>query len=144
MSNPTRTPQEIEDYASENGCVVWIRSLGDSYRAGGEIIIVPEDEAPEEKGRWGKWASELTGVEIKRLPLDGFRGTGYHGRGRHYSVWVIRKGGEYRACSLGDYYQSPESERISFGHEGESNWLGFTRSKDTRSDLAAAFEAVGL
>jgi hypothetical protein len=118
--------------------------LGHSYRAGGEIFLIAAGVAVAEDG------IPVGPCKIAKADFRAFLGTGYDGRGCHYSVWIFSPGGEMVLCSAAEHAQADEGKRMTFGSESRScsNSLWYCdQSEKTAKGLAdfgAAFAALGL
>lgn len=97
-----RSSEEIKEAAEAEGLKCEILHHGTSYRAGGTIIVSPH--------RW----TDMDSVSVRKTG-KGFDPTGYAGRGREYSVYVISEGGEWRSATEGEYEAVPEGERMVLG-----------------------------
>ena len=97
-----RSSQEIKNAAKAAGLECSILRHGTSFRAGGTIIIHP----------YG-WR-DMDSVSVRKTGTA-FDTTGYDGRGREYSVFVISDGGEWRSATEGEYEAVPEGERMVLG-----------------------------
>lgn len=97
-----RSSEEIKEAAEAEGLKCEILHHGTSYRAGGTIIVSPH--------RW----TDMDSVSVRKTG-KGFDPTGYDGRGREYSVFVISDGGEWRSATEGEYEAVPEGERMVLG-----------------------------
>ena len=138
MSAP-RSSAEIVEIFRARGCTVEVRSLGHSYRAGGEILIYAPGVDP---------ASEA-GFTFTPADIAGFDGTGYAGRGRDYAVWLVTAGDFVRA-TVAEYTNAAADKRLEFGaeHRSCSNVKLFVHRDEKASrglvDLGGAFAALGL
>ena len=134
-----RTSREIKAIFEAKGCLIESREHGTSYRAGGALLII----SPELGENW-RDSSELS---LKKAEFSAFDGTGYDGRGREYSCYLITGGGSWSLVTQGQYEQLPESDRGVIGYESRSGdgvlFFGDSK-KDDLGDLAGAFEALGL
>ena len=132
-----RSSEEIRTAFTSKGCTVVVRDLGQSYRAGGEIIILAPSVTLEK------------GVTFSKADFAAFDGTGYDGRGRSYSVWIATAG-DYVPCTEAEYDLASTECRVAFGseHRSCSNNLWFARrgelEKTGLSDFGGAFAALGL
>lgn len=136
-----RTPEEIRTAFEARGVVVIERELGASFRAGGEIFLVASGVAVAEDGL------PVGPCKIVNAGFEAFAGTGYDGRGRHYSVWIFSPGGEMVRCSAAEHAQAGQDKRLSFGSEtkSSSNALWYCdQSAKGLSDFGSAFSALGL
>ena len=102
-----RTPAEIRKIFEEKGCVVEIEALGASYRAGGQIFIYAPGVDLEK------------GLNFVPADFESFEATGYDGRGRHYSVWLVTAG-DYVPATAAEYGNAAEDRRFQFGVESRS------------------------
>lgn len=140
-----RTSEEIRAAFEAKGCVVCVRHLGQSYRAGGEIMILAPGLYWETL--FGEPGDQ--GFSFAPADFDAFDGTGYDGRGRHYKVWLVTPG-DYVRCSAAEFANAAEGRRISFGTEsrscGNEVWFCHRDEKKSRglADLGNAFAALGL
>jgi len=134
-----RSSGEIRSIFEAKGCTVSIETLGHSYRAGGEIFIYAPGVDP---------ASE-TGFKFSTADFAGFDGTGYDGRGRHYTVWLVTAG-DYVPATAAEFANAAEDRRIEFGaeHRSCSSTRFFVHRDEKASkglaDLGGAFAALGL
>jgi hypothetical protein len=137
--NKTRSSNEIQAVFSAKGCTVSVQSLGHSYRAGGEIFIYAPSVDP---------ASEA-GFKFTQADFQGFDGTGYDNRGRHYAVWLVTAG-DYVPATAAEFDNAAEDRRIMFGAEHRScSSTRYYVHKDEKAskglaDLGGAFAALGL
>ena len=138
-TNLMRTPGEIRSAFEARGCTVIERSLGDSYRAGGEVFIL----AP------GITLAGSEGKKFAKADFSTFDGTGYDGRGRHSAVWIVTAG-DMIPCTAAEFANCAESERVAFGAEhkscGNQMWFCLASAKAAKglSDFGSAFAALGL
>lgn len=132
-----RSPEEIKQIFEEKGCAVEIEELGASYRAGGQIFI------------YAPGVDREKGLNFALADFEGFYGTGYDGRGRYYSVWLVTAG-DYVPATAAEYGNAAEDRRFQFGAESRScSNLRYFVHKDELAkkglvDLTNAFEALGL
>ena len=138
-----RSPAEIRAAFEARGVSVVERLLGHSYRAGGEIFLVAPGVAVEDGLPMGP-------CKIAKADFSAFEGTGYAGRGRHYSVWIFSPGGEMVSCTQAEWALASEDKRLAFGDEhrscGNSLWYCDQSEKATKglADFGSAFAALGL
>lgn len=134
-----RSSAEIRRIFESKGCTVEVRSLGHSYRAGGEIFIYAPGVDPASDG----------GFTFTPADFAGFDGTGYDGRGRHYQVWLVTPG-DYVPATPAEFANAAEDRRLEFGaeHRSCSNTRLFVHRDEKASkglaDLGSAFAALGL
>jgi len=138
-----RSSEEIRTAFESRGVTVVERSLGHSYRAGGEIFLVAAGVAVEDGLPVGP-------CKITKADFAAFDGTGYDGRGRHYSVWIFAPGGTMVSCTAAEYALAAEDTRLGFGAEhrscGNALWYCDQSEKESKglSDFGSAFAALGL
>ena len=92
--------KQIKQEFENKGCYVDMFNNGQSYRAGGTIVIFEPglDQLPDL-------------CYVKKLDLVGFAGTGYDGRGRLYKVFYITADTKYRQVDEHTYFATPEQYR---------------------------------
>jgi hypothetical protein len=127
-----RTSSEISEIFTGRGCEVEILCLGHSYRTGGQIFIY----APN--------LNRDNGMSFTPSDIVGFDGTGYDGRGRSYSVWLVTPG-EYVSASESEHANAAEEFRLCFGTDDNPRFF-IRRDQKSRglNDLGSAFAALGL
>jgi len=134
-----RSSEEIRSIFTAKGCTVSVESLGHSYRAGGEIFVYAPGVDP---------ASD-TGFKFSPADFRGFDGTGYDGRGRCYTVWLVTAG-DFVPATAAEFANAAEDRRIQFGAEHRScSSTRFYVHRDEKAskglaDLGGAFAALGL
>lgn len=132
-----RTAEEIKKIFEGKGCAVDVTLLGASYRAGGEIFI------------YARGVDKTAGLNFQPADFSAFDDSGYDGRGRHYSVWLVTAG-DYVPATAAEYNNAAEDRRLRFGNESRScSNLRYYVHKDELtksglSDMSAAFKALGL
>jgi hypothetical protein len=135
VSAALRSSAELVSAFQAKGCTVSVQGLGHSYRSGGEILIFAPGVDMDE------------GVKFTPADFGAFDGTGYDGRGRRYTVWLVTPG-DFVACSEAEYANAAEDKRISFGARSCSSlrWYCHRDEKSGKglADLAGAFAALGL
>ena len=137
--NASRSSTDIQSVFTAKGCAVQVRDLGHSYRAGGEIFIYAPGIDPKSED----------GFAFIKADFTGFDGTGYDGRGRRHTVWLVTAG-DYVPASVAEFTNAAEDKRIQFGaeHRSCSSLTYFVHRDEIKSsglvDLGSAFAALGL
>ncbi|MEG1926363.1 MAG: hypothetical protein RR415_11535 [Ruthenibacterium sp.] len=130
-----RSSSEIKMAAEAAGMWCEVLTHGMSYRDGGTIVL--------SRGNW----REFVRFSVKETG-EAFDGTGYKGRGEHYSVLLLSEGGEWRIATRGEYDAVDENQRRMIGvtdvpNAGRGEFL-VKVDADTTSDLNALLGLVDL